>query len=322
MLANRDEVLKALHEIRPDAGDYYIPLGARDEGTQAKREISNQTETLYRRLPLIRSMVAAAKAAKWPFYVGYDGRDEGDGHFGVYKDNVISLHQDADDEPACFIQAYCHELTHLDQDRRGLLNQRLQPPGPDGLGNYLVHNLCLEAAAAATEAACLYYLSNHCGSLLKKVPEVEDFFPEYIERAEDGALIQDAIESALEEGGDIEDFHDMKRLWQALFLNFFHPDSKRMSYYVQRFCKDYARQAPGSDNPSDASDWGGIEKLQLITTLPGWGPLFDPSSLPVLHRSIQSGIFQQKNAGMIDMARHIGEGDSAVIMNLIKGLEP
>lgn len=301
MLYNRDEVLERVKGVRKKAGDYFIPLGAHDVSTQAKREISNLTGTLYNHLPLVKSIVEAAKDL--PVYVGYDGESP-DTRSGTYTNNLILLHDSADESSLSFMQAYTHELVHLDQDRRGLLRENERPPSPDHLVDYLAHNLMLEAAAFATEAVSLYYISNH--SALNQIDdEVEGYFDEYESTLPGNGFLRFAIEDALA-GKRVQNFYGMKPAWQAAFQSFFDPDSAHVANYLKQFTQVYLSKCSGaSDDAANIPDngWGGINELRAITTLPGLGPMFTQSAMPVVLRAIRASILQSKHLQTIDVVR-------------------
>lgn len=305
MLYNRDEVLERVKGVRKKAGDYFIPLGAHDTSTQAKREMSNLTGTLYNHLPLVKSIVEAAKDL--PVYVGYDGNDP-DTRSGTYTNNLILLHDSADESSLSFMQAYTHELVHLDQDRRGLLRENERPPSPDHLVDYLAHNLMLEAAAFATEAVSLYYISNY--STLNQIDEeVEGYFDEYESTLPGNGFLRFAIEDALA-GKRVKNFHAMKPAWQAAFQSFFDPDSAHVANYLKQFTQVYLNKCGGGTN--DAANipdngWGGINELRAITTLPGLGPMFTQSAMPVVLRAVRASILQDRHLQTIDVVRGYAE---------------
>ena len=301
MLVNRDEVLELVRGVREKALDYFIPLGGHDKGTPAKREISNLTGTLYNHLPLVKSIVEAARDL--PVYVGYDGQNP-ETRSGTYTNNLILLHDSADESSLSFIHAYTHELVHLDQDRRGLLRENERPPSPDHLVDYLAHNLMLEAAAFATEAVSLYYISNY--STLNQVDdEVEGYFDDYESALPGNGFLRVAIEDALA-GKKVKNFHAMKPAWQAAFQSFFNPDSAHVANYLKQFTQVYLSKCNGTGK--DAANipdngWGGINELRAITTLPGLGPMFTQSAMPVVLRAVQACILQDRHLQTIDVVR-------------------
>ena len=307
MLNNRDEVLKLLDGVRERADDYFIPLGGHDTGTQAKKDISNLTGTLYNHLPLVKAIVDAA--AGLPVYAGYDGKDV-ETRNGTYTDNLILLHEPADESTLSFIHAYTHELVHLDQDRRGLLREHSPVPPSHNMVDYLAHNLILEAAAFATEAVSLYYISER-SSLNEVDDEVEGYFDEYGATLPPNVFIRDLIETSLE-GKRGKDFHSLKPAWQVAFQSFFEPDSAYVANYLKQFTQVYLNKflKDETELQKDAppADWGSAAMLRDITTMTGWGPMFPQGAIPVLLRTIRAAVVQEKHLPMIDVVRtHVWE---------------
>ena len=300
MLKNRDDVLKLRDCWRQSAGDYFIPLGGRDTKTQAKKEISNLTGTLYNHLPLVQAIVDAAKADQIPVYVGYDGRDA-DTRNGTYTQNLILLHEEADESTLAFIHAYTHELVHLDQDRRDLLREGEAVPPSAGMVNYLAHNLMLEAAAFATEAVSLYYISER-SELTEKDDDVQDFFDEYAAGLPANMFMRELIEESLT-GKRGNDFLSLKPAWQAAFQAFFDPDSEHVKNYLKQFTQVYLKHSLDGNTDQTGRTWGGVGELRDITTMTGWGKMFPQAALPVLLRSIRTSILQERNLPMIDVVR-------------------
>lgn len=299
MLINRDDVLKLRDQQRPKAKDYFIPLGGYDTKTQARKEISNLTMTLYNHLPLVQAMVDAAK--DFPVYVGYDGKSP-DTRNGTYTTNLILLHDAADESSLSFIQAYSHELVHLDQDRRGLLREHDPVPPPAQMVNYIAHNLMLEAAAFATEAVSLYYLSER-SSLNEVDDEIEGYFDEYAATLPANMFLRDIIEEALE-GKRGKDFQSLRPAWQAAFQAFFAPDSAHIANYLKQFTQVYLQKALNDEiDFGNEREWGGVNALRNITTLPGWGAMFPQGAQPVLVRQILASIVQEKYLPLIDVVR-------------------
>ncbi len=305
MFRSRKKVLEALQTIRPGAGDYFVELGKKDKSTQSKQDISNQMGNMSKYIPLVKAFVKAAK--KYPVYVGYDGEDLDD-RSASYVPNIILLHEIADDSPLSFIIGYTHELTHMDQDRRNLLRAEDPAPPPEKFLDFLLHNLCLEAAALATEVTCIYYLSAH-SRLRKKVPELAEFFYEYTEITEGRNELYGHVQNTMKDA-DVKDFNDLKPVWRAVFQAFFDPDSEFLATYLKDFCEQYLRrQAHNKEekiNPSQKT-WGGIDNLRHITTLPGWGKMFESEGLDILDKTIRAAVLQRKNLDIIDLTRGRGQ---------------
>ncbi len=330
MLKNRDDVLKLRDCWRQSAGDYFIPLGGHDTATQAKQDISNLTGTLYNHLPLVKAIVDAARADNIPVYVGYDGRDA-DTRNGTYTTNLILLHEEADESSLAFIHAYTHELVHLDQDRRGLLRESAPVPQSSEMVNYLAHNLMLEAAAFATEAVSLYYISER-SSLVEVEEEAQDYFDEYAAGLPANIFMRELIEESLA-GKRGNDFLSLKPAWQAAFQSFFNPDSEHVKNYLKQFSQVYLKKTIDGNTEHaaqhSAGKWGGVDELKGITTMTGWGPMFPQAALPVLLRAIRATILQDKNLPMIDVVRsHVRAGEdhedkkADAVLNFLKNLTP
>ena len=325
MLKNREDVLKLRDSWRESAGDHFIPLGGRDTKTESKKDISNLTATLYNHLPLVKAIVDAVAADGIPAYVGYDGQYAGTRN-GTYTDNLILLHQEADESSLAFIHAYSHELVHLDQDRRGLLREHAAIPPSYEMVNYLAHNLMLEAAAFATEAVSLYYISER-STLPDKDDEVLDCFDEYAAGLPSNMFMRELIEESLE-GKRGNDFLSLKPAWQAAFQAFFDPDSEHVKNYLKQFSQVYLKNALEGNTEakaqSSAGKWGGLNELKGITTMTGWGPMFPQAALPILLRTIRASIVQEKNLPMIDIVRsHVStleQAENSLGKNLLKML--
>lgn len=302
MLNNRDDVLKLRDNVRKRAGNYFIPLGGYDISTEKKKDISNLTGTLYNHLPLVKAIVDAS--ADLPVYVGYDGQ-EVETRNGTYTENLILLHQPADESTLSFIHAYTHELVHLDQDRRGLLHENDPVPPAREMVNYLAHNMMLEAAAFATEAVSLYFISER-SSLSEVDDEVEGYFDEYADTMPPNVFIRETIEEPLE-GRRGRDFQSLKPAWQAVFQSFFEPDSAHLANYLKQFTRLYLYKSVNGltelEQKTPAAEWGSAALLKEITTMTGWGPMFPQAAIPVLLRTIRAAITQEKHLPMIDMAR-------------------
>lgn len=299
MLDNRKQVLKLREEFRKKSGQFFIPLGGYDDKTAAKREISNLTTTLYNHLPLVRAITDAA--SEKPVYVGYDGRSP-ETRNGTYTSNLLLLHEAADESSLSFIHAYSHELVHLDQDRRGLLREDAKAPPPEKLTAYLAHNLMLEAAAYATEAVSMYYISEW-SSLREVDEEVEGYFDEYASAVPSNLYLRSIIEDAVGDNKR-QTFNSLKPAWQAVFQHFFAPDSDHVKNYIEQFGRVYLdRVQKGQVDWSGGEKWGGVAELEAITTLPGWGKVFPKAALPVLNRQIMTTVTQDKYLMMIDVVR-------------------
>jgi hypothetical protein len=272
---SKDAVLSRVKDIRENALDYFIPIKRCNRNTEAKKEISNLTRTLFNRVPLVKSFVQAA--SNYPVYVGYDGLDLQQ-RTGSYMPNVIHLHQASDDDSLNFIQAYTHELTHMDQDRRGLLRIEDTPPESSQFVPFIVHNLCLEAAALATEVTCIYHLSEH-SVLRKKIPEVSDYFNDYVTRSVGRDKLVGHVLVATENS---KSFDDLKPVWRSVFQAFFEPDSVFLKNYINDFCNKYHHKldrALESDEPLTKKSYGSLKEIKQITTLPGWGSMFGKEGL-------------------------------------------
>lgn len=303
MLTNRDDVLAILRGARKKPLNFFIPLGGYDDKTQAKKDISNLTGTLYNHLPLSRAIVDAA--VELPFYVGYDGNSP-DTRSSSYTSNLILLHEEADESTLAFIQGYVHELVHLDQDRRGLLREYEAVPAIPYMVDFLAHNLMLEAAAFAVEAISLYYLSEY-SALVEVEDEVQDYFDDYADSLPGNIFMRDIIEESLD-GKVFKGFQSLKPAFQAVFQSFFAPDSAHMGNYLKQFSEVYlnARLDPQTTriNRTVADrDWGGEKALRDITTITGWGRMFPQGAMPVLLRQIRAAILQEKYLPMIDLVR-------------------
>lgn len=300
MLKNREKVLEKLEDIRSNARDYFIPLGGYDDSTDSTQEISNITGTIFNKLPHIKAMVEALE--KYPVYVGYDGQSPAD-RIGKYQDNILSLHDRADEDSKYFIAAYTHELTHADQDRRGLFRKDV-PENSDELTGFLKHNLALEAAAYATEITSLYYMSRFSG-LEESYPEILDYFDDYCAENTGYEALPFLIEGNVDTD-DVEGFADMKKAWRSVFLSFFEPDSKRADFYISRFCQDYLGRAKCPDSLKEEFNdkpWATMKDLKAITTLPGLGAMFSEQALEVVSEVMRSNIVREKNLPLLDLTR-------------------
>lgn len=321
MLDNRNRVLKLREEFREKSRQFFIPLGGFDDKTAAKREISNLTTTLYNHLPLVKAITDAAKGM--PVYVGYDGQQP-ETRSGTYTRNLILLHEAADESSLSFIHAYSHELVHLDQDRRGLLREDDAVPPPEQFVSYLAHNLMLEAAAYATEAVSLYYISEW--SKLRDVDdEIEDYFDQYAAEITSNIYLRTIIEDAVAEGKGRQ-FNRLKPAWQAVFQHFFAPDSDHAANYIRQFSKVYLNRAQNNKIDWQAAPrWGGLKELEDITTMPGWGAVFPKAALPVLLRQINAGITQEKHLATIDVVRGYVAAQMPMehkVLKLFQGMDP
>jgi hypothetical protein len=313
MIRNKGQVEATVKSLRSDAQDYFIPLGGRDTSTESKKDISNLSQTLANHVPLVEAFVKAA--APYPVYVGYDGQDYPD-RAGSYYRNLVLLHQAADESSEKFILAYIHELTHMHQDRKGLLRMDEVPP-PEQFLDFLAHNLMLEAAALATEVSCMYYLSRH-SRLAEEFDEVEEMYDDYISQNQGRAALYCVVDEAAAKK-KIKSFDDMKPVWKAVFQQFFAPDSVFMTNYVSDFCDKYMvrleEKAALSKKP-----WGGDKELAAITTMPGWGRLFGAEGVEILQGVIRGALLQDKFLPLIDMTRRTAERQHGVDNRLIQAL--
>lgn len=317
MLKNRDKVLAKLETIRSNAQDYFIPLGTHDESTDSKREISNITGTLYNRLPHVKAMVDSL--GKHPVYVGYDGNAPAN-QIGRYWDNILILHDRADEESKDFITAYTHELTHADQDRRGLFRKDA-PLNTEELTAFIKHHLVLEAAAYATEVTSLYYMA-HFSGLEESHPEVVTYFDEYCAENPGHEALPFLIEENLDVD-EVESFSDMKKAWRSVFISFFEPDSKRADFYISRFCQDYLQRLKNTETLTDEFNqrpWATMKDLKAITTLPGLGPMFSEQALEVVNEVIRSNIVREKNLPILDLTRSQAPNQEIDGAKLLKAL--
>lgn len=304
MIRNRKKVLQGLEGVRHDFRQHFIPLGAMDTATQSKKEISNLTATMRNHLPLVSAFEKAA--APYPVYVGYDGIHRAE-RAGSYYNNLILLHAAADESSLLFIMAYTHELTHMAQDRAGLLRADDVPP-PEKLVDFLAHNLCLEAAALATEVCSLYYLSNH-SRLAQNNDEVREFYDDYVADTRGRTHLHGHVDEALR-GRRIRSFDDMKPVWRKVFQAFFDPDSEFAKQYIHSFCESYLhRLKEAKDNGAALSkkSWGGLKDIKDIATLPGWGTLYDDEALPLLNHMVRASILQDRHVPLIDFTRRQAE---------------
>lgn len=306
MLKNKDKVLAKLETIRSNAQDYFIPLGGSDHGTTEKKEISNLTMTLRRHVQTVDAMVTGLENK--PVYVGYDGRNYGN-RTGTYSENTVILHDIADESTKDFIMAYTHELTHADQDRRGLLREHEAPENPSRLVDFLVHNLALEAAAFATEAISLYYVSNHT-SLPDVDEEVAEYFNEYCYERQGREALPFLFPEKLKDT-EVNEMADMKDAWRAAFMTFFEPDSKHVQNYLGHFCQDYLRRLQHRPDENGTAlkkafndrAWGDNKSLKAITKIPGMGQMFGKEGLDILQQVIRGSIVREKNLPLLDLAR-------------------
>lgn len=306
MLKSKDKVLAKLETIRSNAQDYFIPLGGSDHETTAKKEISNLTMTLRHHLQTVDAMVTALEDK--PVYVGYDGRRNGK-RSGTYSENAVVLHDIADESTRDFITAYTHELTHADQDRRGLLREYEAPENPSHLVDFLAHNLALEAAAFATEATSLYFVSNHT-SLPDACEEVADYFNEYCSELAGRETLPFIFPEKLKDT-EVNEMADMKDAWRAAFMTFFEPDSKHVQNYLGHFCQDYLRRLqhkPDEDGGKlkrafNDRAWGDNKSIKAITKIPGMGQMFGKEGLDILQQVIRSSIVREKNISLLDLTR-------------------
>jgi hypothetical protein len=313
MLRSKQKVLEKLNEVRENVDDYYMPLsriasGRLDRSTEAKKDISNLARTLYNRIPLIQHFTDAAK--NYPVYVGYDGQ-EGTGLLGSYFNNIINMSHDADESSIVFIRSFAHELTHMDQDRRNLERTSEVPPPPEDIVGFLVHNVCLEAAAVASEATCLYYFSQDPRiehrkrkTLAGKFPEVKDYFHDFLADELSHHIGVNII--AVAQDRNIHDKKVFKEVWKAAFQAFFAPDSKYMESYMKRFCEDFLERSEHTfSNKSVVStkSWGGTQEIKAITSLPGFGTMFGDEAAEIIAHLISDSVTQDKFRDMIDITR-------------------
>ena len=73
MIRSKSKVLALMNKMRSEAQDFFIPLGAMDTGTEAKKDISNLSQTLAIHVPLVEQFIKAA--APYPVYLGNDGNE-------------------------------------------------------------------------------------------------------------------------------------------------------------------------------------------------------------------------------------------------------
>jgi len=298
MLKNREDVWKFLNSIDDDAKDSFLPLGAQDDTTPAKAELSHLTKTIADNLPVVKSMVAAC--SHLPLYVGYSnalGENK-----GCYINNAILL-ENSDDLGHSFIQDYVHELTHIDQDRRGLLRYGANPPNARHMVDYLQHNMVLEAAAHANDVIALYYFSQYSDARTKN-EDVDNLFGDFCAEDPENAKLLPIIKDSMKHKKPAN-FYEMKPAWQAVFQNFFHPDSFLLTDYLKYYLDQYMQKktSPDPQLPCPRS-WGQEREILAITTMPGWGPVFDPAVISVLRRQIMASILQEKHMGMIELFRN------------------
>lgn len=303
-----------MDKMRDRAQDYFVPLGAHDITTPARKDISNLSKTLEHHLPLVAAFVKAA--APYPVYVGYDGNDL-PGRAGSYYNNLVLLHQDADDSSQKFILAYVHELTHMHQDRMGLLRMDEVPP-PAQFVDFLAHNLMLEAAALATEASAIYYLARH-SRLKDEFEEVAELYNDYVTQNAGRDRLHGAVVHSAQKA-KIKDFDDIKPVWKTVFQQFFAPDSPFMDNYVSDFCEKYLHRLETGVKASRRK-WGGDAELAAITTMPGWGPLFGAEAVEVLQATIRNSLLQEKYLPLIDMTRNLAvrrAGQTNILQSLLQ----
>lgn len=296
MLEDRDIVLGVMQRIRKDPERFYIPLGTYDASSRIKKGLSNATGTLYNHVPIVKSIVESCRDA--PVYVGYSGVNSQRAHAG-YAANILSLHRGAQDEDRIFAQAYIHELVHLDQDRRGLRGPDMPPP-PECLGDYVLHFHYLEAAAYATEVVSLMYLSHH-SEVGQRVEEIAGYFAEYIQETGDSEILLQMADA--QKGHKIKRFEDMRPAWQAAFQHFFHPDSAKLGAYKDSICDGHIQKIMAlrdTDAKTEKYDWGSLDHLRAIATLPGWGPMFDEAVLPFIARYARAATLQDRQIEKIN----------------------
>lgn len=303
-----------MNNLRDEAQDFFIPIGTHDLSTPARKDISNLSKTLENHVPLVEEFVKAA--APYPVYVGYDGNDI-PGRAGSYYNNLVLLHQDADDSSQKFILAYVHELTHMHQDRMGLLRMDEVPPAAQ-LVDFLAHNLMLEAAALATEVSVIYYLAHH-SRLKDDFDEIAELYDEYVSMNAGRDKLHGTVIYAAQKA-KIKDFEDMKPVWKTVFQQFFAPDSPFMDNYVRDFCEKYMHRLE-SEAKTSRRKWGRNEELTAITTMPGWGPLFGEEAVDILQTTIRNSLLQEKHLPLIDLTRNVAmrrEGQSNILQALIQ----
>jgi|GEM_PF-1560182 len=315
MNKDHDAVLRRLAIIRDDYKDFFIPLGTVDKSTEAKHTLSSLTHVLYENSPIIKAITDRLKDT--PVYVGFDGQDP-EGRNATYSENLILMHagtdEDSDDEITNFVQAYSHELMHLDQDARGLLRESDVPSSPREIIGFLMHNLTLEAAAFATEAITMHYLSYYAG--LEEIdPTTETMFANYLDKP-GRECVPYAIEDKLPKDQNAFEFSDYNEAWKELFLSFFDPDSKHLSHYVPAFCQDLVKrldsvqkdpeqtaQSPQLKSTFNETSWASAADLKAITTIPGMGEMFSSDSWRVISHSILAAVTQKKFEPVLQMTR-------------------
>lgn len=325
MEQDRAKVLERLKAIRGDYEDYFVPIGTVDKSTDDKKSMSGLANLLAENLPITKAIVEELK--DYPVYVGYDGRQPNT-RSGTYTENLVLLHQAADEGVLEFIHAYCHELVHADQDRRGLLREQDVPKSPEELVPFLCHNLALEAAAYATEAVTLHYVSCY-SSLLELDPTVEMLFGQYLDMP-GRDLVPYYIEDSLPEDRENIEFSDYKEAWRRLFMSFFDPDSEFLDNYIVSFCSDFINRMEAAHKEDEATDadevvkklsdnfdlsavfnqkpWASVAELRQITDLPGQGKVFGDESFPVLVHMIQAAVTQRRFDSVLNVVRDRAEG--------------
>jgi hypothetical protein len=210
-----------------------------------------------------------------------------------------------------------HELTHMHQDRSGLLRADEVPP-PAQFVDFLAHNLMLEAAALATEVSTIYYLAHH-SRLKDDFEEVAELYDDYILQNGGRAKLHGAVLHSAQKAR-IKDFDGVKPVWKAVFQQFFAPDSAFMDNYVSDFCEKYLHRLEGGAKPSRRK-WGGDAELAAITTMPGWGPLFGAEAVEVLQATIRNALLQEKYLPLIDMTRNLAKrraGQTNILQSLLQ----
>jgi hypothetical protein len=310
MLRSSEKVLDKLKMIRENAQDYFVPLGKMDKSTEAKREISNLSNTLKFRIPLIGAFIKAAQ--NYPTYVGYDGLSIPN-YLGKYSDNIVKLSQAADDSTPVFIRALGHELTHLDQDRRNLLRKNEALPFPSDLVGFVAQRVTLEAAAVASEVSSLYFFARDPylahrkkKTLSKKHPEVKTYFEEVLHDENINAIGFAALSAG--DGKDVRKKEVFKAVWKEAFVSFFTPNSSLVSKYVTGACHEYLNRAnqayeQGKSFSADKK-WGDIESLKAITTLPHYGRMFSDEALAVLQHFVIASVDQSFHKEILSLTQN------------------